>query len=235
MMAFDQRTSVPAKWSLKPEDTLGLMFWTKDPENLIQDAALLKPYRVKVHVTVTGWSEVEKGAPSLYEGAKKLCRAAEVFGPENVIWRFSPVPVLLDVVTRFRAIAAMAGDAGIKKVFVSFLQENDRVPEPRTVSQKTSLLQQFASEGWFYGVKVLLCNDDRALNVKGYRNLDLGVCAPPEDFSTEKQEVDTCGCGFSVDPFTINESCSFGCQYCYAGSVETAPKKRNTTKLTVLR
>jgi hypothetical protein len=241
MAAIDQRTSVPARWSLRPEDTLGLIFWTKNPTNLIADAELLKAYRVKVHVTVTGWVEVEKGAPSLYEGAKLLCEAAKTFGPGNVTWRFTPVPIRDDVADRFRAIAAMAGDAGIQKCFVTFLQENDLLPETRKASEKVGLLRQFAADADFHKISLRLCHDDRVLlsGDRVHRNLDLGVCSPPEDFElpdTPLTPADTCGCNVVVDPFTVNESCTMGCSYCYAADSSTAPKKRNTTRaLPVIR
>ena len=36
MVAFDPRkASAPGVWSLQPEDTLGLVFWTKNPMNLL--------------------------------------------------------------------------------------------------------------------------------------------------------------------------------------------------------
>ncbi len=241
MLAIDQRTSVPARWSLKPEDTLGLMFWTKDPTNLLTEPRL-RDYRVKVHVTITGWGEVEKGAPGLLRAAHLLCLTAQHFGPENVYWRFSPIPQLapeepFDVVKRFQAIASIVAPAGIRNVFVSFLQNNDLMPEYRTAGTKLDLLRRMADTAAEHGIKVELCADDRSLLGRNllHPNLSLGVCAPPEDFS-QVIERDTCGCGFAVDPFSINESCTFGCQYCYAADQELAPKKRNTARiLPVLR
>lgn len=240
MLAIDQRTSVPARWSLKPEDTLGLMFWTKDPTNLFTEPRL-RDYRVKVHMTVTGWHEVERGVPSLHESANGMALATRQFGPENVYWRFSPVPILtpssgFGVEHRFQAIASIASSCGIQKVFVSFLQNNDLMPEIRNKAERLDLLCRLADIAAFYKIKVELCADDKSLLAGDfkYRNLSLGVCAPPEDFGVT--ERDTCGCGFAVDPFTINESCTFGCQYCYAADKDAAPKKRNTARtLPVIR
>jgi hypothetical protein len=237
MDAIDQRTSVPARWSLKPENTLGLMFWTKDPTNLFTESRL-KDYNVKVHVTATGWQEVEKGCPGVFESAILLAQAAKHFGSENVTWRFSPVPMIpnpssFDVVDRFRAIASVAADGGVNKVFVSFLQNNDLMPETRSFGEKLSILEKIATEADHRKIKLFLCaDDDELLRDRKYtfhRNARLGVCAPPEDYGDDVQ-ADTCGCAFVVDPFTINESCTFGCQYCYAADKSLAPKKRNTTR-----
>ena len=68
MIGFDPRTAMPSEWSLSPEDVLGLIFWTRDPRNLVQDASRLQPYRLVAHVTVTDWHEVEEGVPRAAEG-----------------------------------------------------------------------------------------------------------------------------------------------------------------------
>lgn len=243
MIGIDPRNAVPYRWSLKPEETLGLVFWTKDPTPLIVDAPWLRDYRFKIHVTVTGWEEVEKGAPGLVLGANKLARAAEVFGPEKVVWRFSPVPVVADAAERFERIARLVKSAGVDQVYLSFLQTNDLMTEPRTEADRLDLLTRIAERGGEHGIKVLLCNEDRLLLDRTglHRNLGSGICAPPEDFDLpgqEKGSSEGCGCALAVDPFTINESCTFGCQYCYAADKALMPKKTNTTphrKLQVLR
>ncbi len=237
MFAFDPRTASPDVWSLKPEDTLGLCFWTKDPTNLITDRELLRPYKVKIHITLTGWEEVERGAPTLREGCNLLTRTTLAFGAENVTWRFSPVPLVPDVVDRFGRIALKASRAGIREVYLAFLQENDRVPETRSKEHREELLSKLGARGSTFGIKVLLCNDDKALlREQSFPNVALGVCAGPNDWGG-KPPAEACGCAIMVDPFSINESCTFGCTYCYAADKSlSSPKKRNTTRsLPVLR
>lgn len=235
MIAFDPTTAIPAWWSLRPEDTLGLVFWTKDPTNLLFDAPRLRDHKVKIHVTATGWEEVEKGAPTLRQAANLVGMTAEAFGVENVTWRFSPVPIVPDVVERFDAIMALAASVGIQSVYLSFLQENDLMPETRSEQDRLNLLAQMAELGAPRNVKVYLCNEDRLLaKYPGYHsNLASGVCAPPEDFALEGRSLppsEGCGCVLMVDPFTQNESCTLGCKYCYAANNGSAAKKRNTTK-----
>lgn len=236
MVGFDS-SAVPEKWSLKPEDTLGLIWWTKNPTNLIGNSSLLKQYRQKIHVTVTGWEEVEKGAPSLKEGGQLLMRTAREFGHENVVWRFSPVPVVDDVVRRFNRLLPYAEHAGLREVFVSFLQPNDLVPETRTDEQRLDVLAQMTERAAWYNLQVRLCNEER-LDLSPFIGLQKGVCAPPEAFNlpgVEATPSEGCGCGMAVDPFTINESCTFGCRYCYAADQTLSDKKRNTTRLPVVR
>lgn len=234
MVAFDPTNGIPSRWSLKPEDTMGLVFWTKDPTNLIRDAAVLRRYPLRIHVTLTGWEEVEKGAPDLATGAELLADALRTFGPSVVTWRFSPVPQVSDAVERFEAIAEKVGPAGANRVFLAFLQENDRMPETRSADDRIWLMAKMAHIGEKFGIHVDLCNEDRTLaGLNPHRNLSAGICAPPEDFALpagKKAASEGCGCVLMVDPFTINESCTMGCTYCYAADQGLSSKKRNTTK-----
>ena len=241
MVAFDPRNAIPSEWSLRPEDTLGLVFWTKDPTNIILEKHLFEEYSLKVHVTVTGWGEVERGAPDIRKGADMLALAADQLGPENVSWRFSPVPNVPDVVERFEQILGIAAYYGVRSVYLSFLQTNDLMAESRSDAERLNVLNQIAKVGDTKGVRVLLCNEDRLLARRSnlHRNLSSGVCAPPEDFALPNRNLplsEGCGCVLMVDPFTVNETCTMGCSYCYAADQTLSPKKRNTTRsLTVLQ
>lgn len=251
MVAVDPRNAVPYRWSLRPEDTLGLVFWTKNPTNLVRDYALIEPYRTRVHVTITGWEEVEPGVPNYLIVAGKTAMLADRIGRDRIEWRFSPVPLLSDLrvprrpdagtslagmglLDRFERIGrALSGYVG--RVYLSFLQPNDRMPETRTAEERLGIMRSMAEIAAGYGMQVHLCNEDRTLlGASGLpSNLSPSVCAPPEDFAlpgAEKPASEGCGCVLMVDPFTVNESCTMGCQYCYAADQQYAPKKMNTTR-----
>ena len=235
MIAFDPRDAIPYEWSLKPEDTLGMVFWTKYPERLASNSTLLAPYKLKVHVTITGWEEVEIGAPSIEDATYWTRQLAMAIGRENVAWRFSPVPLVNDTVDRFRRIARELRGFTPNGVYLSFLQENDVIRETRDKADKLALMVEMASVAKDNGLRVLLCNEDRTLfRVDGLPdNLSAGVCAPPEDFDRPglgRSPSEGCGCVLMADPFTINETCTMGCRYCYAADKTLAPKKRNTTR-----
>lgn len=241
MVGFDPRTAVPTKWSLAPRDTYGLIFWTKNPANLIANADRIKSYPFVIHMTLTGWEEVEKGAPTLEEGVELMAKAAEVFHPSRITWRFSPVPAVQDVVERFAKIAAAVEKIGVTEVYLAFLQENDLMPERRPPRVRKELLKQMSVRT---KLNLLLCNEDRTLSDErtgngGARritpNLGMGICESgarfaPTNYAVDMPKAEGCGCALAVDPFTINETCTMGCSYCYAADKTLAPKKRNTTK-----
>lgn len=235
MIAFDQRTAVPSRWSLDPAETLGLVWWTKDPTNLVRDFETLRHYRNQIHVTITGWHEAEKGVPYFDHVAADALSLKTALGTgSEVIWRFSPAPIVPDALDRFQAVAeAMHGVTD--RVYLSFLQPNDRVPETRTLDERIALMLSMAKVADGHGMRVLLCNEDLALAkaVGLPANLSAGVCAEPSFWAQPGATVppsEGCGCAMMVDPFTVNESCTFGCTYCYASDQTSAPKKRNTTR-----
>lgn len=240
MEGFDPRTAVPCNWSLKPEDTYGLVFWTKDPTNLILTRERLLKYPLVIHMTLTGWDEVEHGAPDMAEGLAIMANAISAFGHDRVVWRFSPVPATPDIVDRFETMARAAAFLGLKRVYVSFLQENDLMPEKRPSRVRVELLKQMSVRS--HGMKILLCNEDQTLARESQLppNLEMGVCEDGCRFTDsvyhiDRPRIEGCGCALAVDPFTINESCTMGCEYCYAADKSRSPSKRNTTRLRVVR
>jgi hypothetical protein len=244
MLGFHPEQMVPYRWSLRTDDTLGLIFWTKDPTNVMLEGLPEKGYTVKLHVTVTGWEEVERKAPGLEEGANKLAMAHGILGADSVIWRFSPIPMLPqdELIRRFHLILARCSDTGMKRVYASFLQPNDLMPETRSEMDRLNILVQMGSVAQQYGVRVLLCNEDRILvnHPDLHPNVGSGVCAPPEDFALPglaKPASEGCGCVLMVDPFGVNESCGVGCEYCYAADRTMNPHRSDSSRehLKILR
>lgn len=242
MLGWHPQQMVPYRWSLKPQDTLGLIFWTKDPTNVMQEGLQDLRYKVKVHVTVTGWGEVEGKAPPLQKAATTLARAYQLLGADSVIWRFSPIPILNqeEVIRRFQLILERTSKYPVKRVYASFLQPNDLIPETRSELNRLNLLVQMAEVAQPYGVKVLLCNEDQLLRGHPdlHPNVSSGVCAPPEDFALPKRDKppsEGCGCVLMVDPFNINESCRVGCRYCYVADLSGTRKNSSKEHLKVLQ
>ena len=73
--------------------------------------------------------------------------------------------------------------------------------------------------------RVLMCNE-YPVSSKAERVLN-AACVPPVSSASP---VEPCGCGVMPDPFTLNESCSYGCLYCYVGESTLRTKKHNTTR-----
>jgi len=240
MVGFSPHTGFPSEWSLAPEDVLGLIFWTRDPSALVRDAVLLQPYRLVAHVTVTDWHEVEEGVPPAAEGLDNLRQAVDTFGPENVVWRFSPVPMVTDVVERFERLVKSAYASGLRSVYLSFLQDNDLLLEGRDPDERRKVLWLLA-QACPADFEVRLCQENRTSlglrrgDAPQLLNLRRGVCEDGRRFCppaapAKTSPVESCGCALSVDPFTINEGCKFRCKYCYAAQQELDPMEGQGVK-----
>ncbi len=225
--AFDGRTGIPSRWSLRPDSSLGLLWWTKNPLNLINHHSTVMPYRNHVNITLTGWHEVEKGVPPVEKTVELMKEAVKIFGSENVTWRFSPVPIVSDVVDRFRSIVGALGATLPSSVMVSFLQKNDFMEDGRSNEKRLEILNSLRNAS---PISVRLCAEDP---MGGFEK---AICAPSAmfGFETDKEQ---CGCGVAVEPFGSQESCVYGCRYCYAADKTISQKKTNTTKrsLDILR
>jgi DNA repair photolyase len=234
MLGIHPQTGMPRLWSLRPEDTLGMVFWTRDGRNLVKHEDLLEPYQKRFHFTLTGWQEVERKAPNIKQGLHILGDMVSAFGAENITWRFSPIPTLMEeVFERFERIAEGVQRLGIRTVYVSFLQNNDLMQDKRGHFEREFVLRSLADAA--PELTVILCNEDRSTFKVENLNFRKGICEDGSFFGSP-QETEGYGCALAVDPFTVNESCCFGCKYCYAANKDLAPKKRNTTKaLPVLR
>jgi sulfatase maturation enzyme AslB (radical SAM superfamily) len=178
---------------------------------------------------------VEHGAPDIKVGTELLTVATRFFGAANVTWRFSPIPLVPDIYDRFEFILKRAARVGVRQVFVSFMQPNDRLIDTRDPKVRLRTLKYMGFISKKHNVTVRLCQDDASLldGVKPMAGLTLGVCAPPENFE-RLQLVEKCGCAKAVDPFSLNEACGFACEYCYTNDKQVSTKKRNTTHLPVI-
>ena len=252
MLAFDPRNATPGHWSLRPEDTAALVFWTKDPKSLVEgydrDIRKYGEYDIKAHVTITGWREVEHGVMATDDACRWTEGVASRFGPQNVFWRFSPVPILPDYLGINRPDLGIEGDGWINRFehiakrlqglttqcYISFLQPNARIPETRTAEERVRILRVLANLAAPYGIEVILCLEDHT-PLPSYPNLRAGVCVPPESFRHPTDKVESCGCVPMVDPFTINEACTLSCDYCYTLDTTSNPHKRNTTRLPIVK
>jgi hypothetical protein len=206
-LGFDPCTGMPDRWSLSPEDVLGLIFWTKDPRNLLKDREILRPFKTVIHFTITGWSEVELRVPSLESSLALLPPLIESYGLGSVTIRYSPIPQQKSALDRWPKIAEGLVSVGVREVYLSSLRYGLSVTDLGVpLFEAISYLSKVAGP---LGLKLLGCADDEALD------LPVGVCESGDRFLPNLKR-DSCGCAKVVDPFTRSESCSFGCKYCYA-------------------
>jgi hypothetical protein len=231
--------------SLRPEDVLALVFWTRNPSPLLPALGDLRSagYSFYFHFTITGYPrEVEVRAPPLGAGLRAFRAAAEKVGPEALIWRYDPV--LLGTgefaparhLERFREIAPQIRGA-TREVYFSFsdfygktrknldaasIETGIAFRDPdRTERREIALrLRDIAASN---GMSLHACCEDALVDpaegiLKGHCvDIDKVRRLRPDAKEDLKRRPTRkeCGCTESVD-IGAYDTCIFGCAYCYA-------------------
>ena len=111
---------------LSPELIDCIVFWTKNPSNLMKYLDCLQEYAFYVQFTLTGYGkDVEKGIPDKRKNVLGVFQElAGQIGKERVVWRYDPI-FITDRYTReyhlkaFEEIARCLKDS-TEKVVISF-------------------------------------------------------------------------------------------------------------------
>ena len=239
--------------SLRPEDCLTLVFWTRHFRPLTPHISELleRGFHFYVHYTINGYpQEIDSHSPPVKTAVATLRQLAEVIGPDLVMWRYDPV--IFSVATpmsyhleHFESLSdALQGST--RRCYVSFLdsygkternlhrlneQTGLQLRRP-DVAEQRKLLARLVEIADARGMTVHVCCDEAPP--------DLGVaqahCIDVDIIRRLRPDVDAklktvpsrpgCGCVQAVD-IGAYDTCTFGCVYCYAtNSREAAANRR---------
>lgn len=222
--------------NLSPEVIDCIVFWTKNPANMLGKLEYLQDYAYYFQFTLTGYGrDIE---PNLPDKRKELIPAfqklSEKIGKEKVIWRYDPI-LLSDKYTadyHLRAFEEIAGNlAGYtEKAVISFVDlyektwRNTRGLGIRLVTEKEMMglaaeMAQIASK---YNLEIESCAEQWDFQKVGIQR---GSCIDKKLIERiigcrltgqkDKNQRKECGCFESVEVGAYN-TCLNGCRYCYA-------------------
>lgn len=222
--------------NLSPEVIDCIVFWTKNPANMLGKLEYLQDYAYYFQFTLTGCGrDIE---PNLPDKRKELIPAfqklSEKIGKEKVIWRYDPI-LLSDKYTadyHLRAFEEIAGNlAGYtEKAVISFVDLYEK-----TWRNTRGLGIRLATEKGMMGLAAEMAR------IASKYNLEIESCAEQWDFQKvgiqrgscidkklieriigcrltgqkDKNQRKECGCFESVEVGAYN-TCLNGCRYCYA-------------------
>ena len=225
-----------SKISLSPEVVDCIVFWTKNPRNMLDKLDLLKEYQYYFQFTITGYGkDVEPNIPDKRKTIiPTFCKLSEKIGKERVIWRYDPI-FLNDRYTveyHLKAFEEIAGKLCnyTEKVIISFVDLYDKTKRnaadlnitAMTESQMVEVAQKMAKIAEKYHLVIETCAEHIDLQKYGIAHgscIDLrlierltgGTIKAEKD----KNQRPECGCIQSVEVGTYN-TCKNGCRYCYA-------------------
>ena len=222
--------------NLSPEVIDCIVFWTKNPANMLGKLEYLQDYAYYFQFTLTGYGrDIE---PNLPDKRKELIPAfqklSEKIGKEKVIWRYDPI-LLSDKYTadyHLRAFEEIAGNlAGYtEKAVISFVDlyektwRNTRGLGIRLATEKEmmGLAAEMARIASKYNLEIESCAEQWDFQKVGIQQ---GSCIDKKLIERivgcrltgqkDKNQRKECGCFESVEVGAYN-TCLNGCRYCYA-------------------
>lgn len=213
------------------------VFWTKDPEPMIENLSILdeKNFKYYFQFTLTAYGkDVEKGTRKKTQIINTFMNLSKKIGREKVIWRYDPI-LLNDYYTKeyhykwFEEFCKRL-NSYTEKCVISFLDLYDKTKRNtqnlnlREISQKDiyEISEKLASIAKKYNIIVETCSEDINLEKYGIvrgkciddklisRILNKEIAVKKDD--TQREE---CGCIKSIDIGAYN-TCKHYCTYCYA-------------------
>ena len=224
--------------SLDPADVLGIVFWTRFPAPLFRYLRELdsKGFVYYFQYTVIGYARsIDVRSPRLEAALKVFRELSSRIGSDRVIWRYDPVILSREIDEKwhqdnFRRIADNISNH-TQRLVVSVVDpyrktqrrlgssEDGTQYDPESYSQ---LFSWITGEANRRGLLVQSCAETKPLTM----GITPGSCVDAQILSTLRGKLNPftirfhnqregCLCHQSTD-IGVNDSCGFGCQYCYA-------------------
>ncbi len=225
-----------SKINLSPDVVDCIVFWTKNPENMLFGLDKLRDYSYYFQFTLTGYGrDIEPGIPHKRKYMIEVFRRlSDMIGHDRVVWRYDPI-VFNDRYTQayhlkaFREIAEnLRGYTD--RVVISFVDlyakikrnmESLKLYQPADQEMRifAEKLAEIAEENHML---IEACAERIDLKKAGIRRgscIDKGLIEKMIgcgiEGSKDKNQREECGCLESVEVGTYN-TCKNGCKYCYA-------------------
>lgn len=221
---------------LSPDVVDCIVFWTKNPANMMEKLKYLHNYAYYFQFTLTGYGkDVEPNLPNKRgELIPIFKRLSEKIGKEKVIWRYDPILISRRYTMDYhlKAFEEIAGNLAdyTEKVVISFIdlysktQRNTRELDIRRMTNEEimGMAGQMAQIASKYHLTIESCAEQINLQELGIRHgscidrkLIEGILGCKLIVEKDKNQREECGCFESVDVGTYN-TCPNGCKYCYA-------------------
>ncbi len=221
---------------ISPEVVDCIVFWTKNPESMMNKLDRLNDYKFYFQFTLTGYGkDIEPCLPNKREVIIPVFqRLSSLIGKEKVIWRYDPI-IITNKYTQdyhIKAFHEIATELNgyCDRVVISFvdfyakIKENLKIMnaleiENQEVQKFASRLTKIAKDN---NMQIAACAEKIDLSSCGIqqsncidRTLIEQIVGYPIKAEKDKNQRRECGCIESID-IGAYDSCLNGCKYCYA-------------------
>ncbi len=230
--------------SLKAKDVEIIVFWTRDPAPLMKYLPELdeRGYKYYFQYTIIGYPDsIEPKSPPIGGAIKTFQELSGLIGKDKVIWRYDPILYSNQTPPEWhiKQMSSLIEKLGpyTKRLVISCIDPYRKTkirmdketgtgfhlaPDAFVVSAYMKLLSWIGKEAGNAGLEVISCAEEADLERFGIKH---GKCIDDEligkiwgiAVSKRKDPAQRkhCGCVVSKD-IGVNNTCLFGCKYCYA-------------------
>jgi len=225
--------------SLKPEDVVCFVFWTRDASPMLGNLGLLEKYAFYFQVTVNGYGvPMEPSGPGVEAGISALKALSSEVGSRRVVWRYDPILLTEQYnsawhVENFKRLAREIGERArhcVLSFYDNYKHSDKRLSKAgyrvalvdRASNEVRDLVLALAGIARENGLSLSLCTEPELkemLCVEHYACIDARIIGElsslPFSSKRDKSQRRGCQCIESVDLGTYG-TCPRGCLYCYA-------------------
>lgn len=236
-----------SRLDLSPELVDCIVFWTKNPERMLEQLDRLRDYLYYFQFTLTGYGrDIE---PNLPDKRAKLIpvfqRLSDKIGRQRVIWRYDPILINPKYTADYhlRAFEEIAKRLSgyTERVVISFLDmyaktaRNTKGLEITELSdaEKICLARQLQEIASRHHLTIETCAEQIDLQAIGIQH---GSCIDKALIEAllgckltggkDRNQRKECGCLESIDIGAYN-TCLNGCRYCYANDNDRLVKENS--------
>lgn len=220
---------------LTPSKVDCIVFWTKNPANMLDRLWRLSEYKYYFLITITGYGHtIERSVPSRDAIVESFKALSERIGSEKTIWRYDPI-ILTDTIDteyhrrNFHVLASQLSGYTEKCIisFVDVYKKCRRNMEglnivPFDGDKMTEVAKKLSKIAAAYDISMETCCEAVDLTSVGIQHgkcIDAGlisrITGRNVKIQKDKNQRDLCGCAASIDIGAYN-TCTHGCLYCYA-------------------
>ena len=230
--------------TLSPDVVDFIVFWTKNPERMMNRLHLLSAYNFYFQFTLNAYGQkLEPNVPSRDKVIMQFQALSKLIGKERVIWRYDPILLTetMNIDYHFRHFQDIASDlAGFtNRCVISFLDLYKKCVRNLLGIELISLTEHNVQEiarmladiARKRGIRIVSCAEEMDLSEFG---IDHGKCIDDKliseisgreiNIEKDKSQRKECGCVASIDIGAYN-TCCHGCLYCYANYDSRLVKK----------
>lgn len=233
-----------SKIDISPEIVDCIVFWTKNPEPMLNKLEQLKDYKYYLQFTLTGYGkDMESALPHKKDKMiPTFQRLSEMIGKEKVVWRYDPIVITEKYSEEYHLKAfqeiASSLKGYCKKVVISFIdlyaKTKKNMKDIHTIDKNQRELIEFSKKlaeiAKSNGMEIETCAELIDLSSCGIKHsscidkkLIENIIGCPIKVEKDKNQREDCGCVESVEIGTYN-TCLNGCRYCYANYSEERVK-----------